>query len=56
VPRQLAITRGSLHDFFVQRHEVAREFVRARLNDGKAQGWLRPDVDIDQLIERLAPA
>jgi hypothetical protein len=56
VPRQLAITRGSLHDFFVQRHEVARELVRAQLNDEKAQGRLRLDVDIDQLIERVAPA
>ncbi len=38
-----------LHDFFVERYEVAREFVRALLHDEKAQGRVRPDVDVDQV-------
>jgi AcrR family transcriptional regulator len=38
-----------LHDFFVERYEVAREFVRALLNDEKARGRLRPEVDVDQV-------
>lgn len=38
-----------LHDFFVERYELAREFVRALLNDEKAQGRMRPDVDVDQV-------
>ena len=35
-----------LHDFFVERYELAREFVRALLDDEKAQGRIRPDVDV----------
>ncbi len=38
-----------LHDFFVERYEVAREFVRALLDDEKAQGRVRADVDVDQV-------
>ena len=38
-----------LHDFFVERYEVAREFVRALLNDEKAEGRVRLDVDVDQV-------
>jgi AcrR family transcriptional regulator len=38
-----------LHGFFVERYEVAREFVRALLHDEKAQGRVRPDVDVDQV-------
>jgi AcrR family transcriptional regulator len=38
-----------LHDFFVERYEVAREFVRALLNDEKTEGRVRADVDIDQV-------
>jgi AcrR family transcriptional regulator len=38
-----------LHDFFVERYETAREFVRALLNDEKAQGRIRQDVDVDQI-------
>jgi AcrR family transcriptional regulator len=38
-----------LHDFFVERYEVAREFVRALLNDEKAQGRMRQDVDVEQV-------
>jgi AcrR family transcriptional regulator len=38
-----------LHDFFVERYEVAREFVRALLNDEKAQGRTRRDVDVEQV-------
>jgi AcrR family transcriptional regulator len=35
-----------LHDFFVERYELAREFVRALLDDEKARGRIRPDVDV----------
>lgn len=38
-----------LHDFFVERYELAREFVRALLNDEKAQGRMRDDVDVDRV-------
>ena len=38
-----------MHDFFVERYETARRFVRALLNDEKAQGRIRQDVDIDQI-------
>jgi AcrR family transcriptional regulator len=38
-----------LHEFFVDRYALAREFVRALLNDEKAQGRVRPDVDVDQM-------
>ena len=38
-----------LHDFFVERYELAREFVRALLNDEKAQGRMRQDVDVEQV-------
>lgn len=38
-----------LHDFFVERYELAREFVRALLDDEKAQGRMRQDVDVDQV-------
>ena len=38
-----------LHDFFVERYETARQFVRALLNDEKAQGRIRQDVDVDQI-------
>ncbi len=38
-----------LHDFFVERYELAREFVRALLNDEKAQGRMRHDVDVDHV-------
>jgi AcrR family transcriptional regulator len=38
-----------LHDYFVERYETARQFVRALLNDEKASGRLRPDVDVDQI-------
>ena len=36
-----------LHAFFVERYELAREFVRALLHDEKAEGRVRPDVDVD---------
>jgi AcrR family transcriptional regulator len=42
-----------LHDFFVERYALAREFVRALLNDEKAQGRVRPDVDVDQIALEL---
>ena len=38
-----------LHDFFVERYETGRQFVRALLNDEKAKGKVREDVDIDQI-------
>jgi AcrR family transcriptional regulator len=38
-----------LHEFFVERYALAREFVRALLKDEKAQGRVRPDVDVDQI-------
>ena len=38
-----------LHDFFVERYEVAGSSSRALLNDEKAQGRVRPDVDVDQV-------
>lgn len=36
-----------LHDFFVERYELAREFVRALLADEIAAGRVRADVDVD---------
>jgi AcrR family transcriptional regulator len=38
-----------LHDFFVERYELAREFVRALLRDEKAEGRMRQDVDVDDV-------
>jgi AcrR family transcriptional regulator len=38
-----------LHDFFVERYELAREFVRALLRDEQAQGRMRQDVDVGQV-------
>ena len=38
-----------LHDFFVERYETARQFVRALLTDEKAQGRIRQEVDVDQI-------
>jgi AcrR family transcriptional regulator len=38
-----------LHDFFVERYETGRQFVRAVLLDDQAQGRVRDDVDIDQI-------
>jgi AcrR family transcriptional regulator len=38
-----------LHDFFVERYELAREFVRALLDDEKAHGRVRTDVDVDHV-------
>jgi AcrR family transcriptional regulator len=38
-----------LHDFFVERYETGRRFVRALLNDEKERGRMRPDVDVDQI-------
>ena len=31
----------------MERYELAREFVRALLDDEKAQGRIRPDVDVE---------
>jgi AcrR family transcriptional regulator len=36
-----------LHDFFVDRYEVARGFVRSILESEQQQGTIRSDVDID---------
>src|SRR5271154_4531306 len=38
-----------LHDFFVERYETGRLFVRAMLNDDKEKGRVREDVDVDQI-------
>ena len=38
-----------LHDFFVDRYAIGRQFVRALLDDEKAQGRIRQDVDVDQI-------
>ena len=38
-----------LHDFFAERYETGRQFVRALLDDEKAQGRVRQDVDVDQI-------
>ena len=38
-----------LHDFFVERYAIGRQFVRALLDDEKAQGRIRQDVDVDQI-------
>jgi AcrR family transcriptional regulator len=38
-----------LHDFFAERYETGRQFVRALLEDEKAAGRIRPDVDVDQI-------
>jgi AcrR family transcriptional regulator len=38
-----------LHDFFVERYETARQFVRALLIDERTQGRIRQDVDVDQI-------
>ncbi len=38
-----------LHDFFVDRYAIGRQFVRALLEDEKAQGRIRQDVDVDQI-------
>jgi AcrR family transcriptional regulator len=38
-----------LHDFFVERYATGRQFVRALLDDEKAQRRIREDVDVDQI-------
>jgi len=38
-----------LHDFFVERYETARQFVRALLIDEQTRGRVRQDVDVDQI-------
>ncbi len=43
-----------LHDFFVERYEVARDFVRELLNDENAQGRVRDDVDVGGALEVIA--
>ncbi|MGA2305365.1 MAG: TetR family transcriptional regulator C-terminal domain-containing protein, partial [Acidimicrobiales bacterium] len=37
-----------LHDFFVDRYETARGFVRSILESEQRQGNIRSDVDIDE--------
>ena len=37
-----------LHDFFVDRYETARGFVRSILESDQRQGTVRSDVDVDQ--------
>jgi AcrR family transcriptional regulator len=42
-----------LHDFFVERYETARRFVRFILDLEKAQGRIREDVDIVQIAQEV---
>ncbi len=42
-----------LHDFFVERYETAREFVRSILAAEMTAGRIRRDVDIDQVAHEV---
>jgi hypothetical protein len=42
-----------LHDFFVERYEMARDFVRRVLQAEIAQGRVRPDVNVDQIAQEV---
>ena len=42
-----------LHDFFVERYEMAREFVRRVLQTEIAQGQVRRDVNVDQIAQEV---
>jgi AcrR family transcriptional regulator len=42
-----------LHEFFAQRYETAREFVRSILTAEKEQGRVRPDVDVDDMAREI---
>jgi AcrR family transcriptional regulator len=42
-----------LHDFFVERYEAARAFVRALLESEQRQGTIRADVDIDERAQEV---
>jgi AcrR family transcriptional regulator len=42
-----------LHDFFVERYEMARSLVRSILEEGIARGEYRPDIDVAQLAREV---
>ncbi len=42
-----------LHDFFVERYEMARRFVRAVLEAEIAQGRVRQDIDVNQIAQEV---
>jgi AcrR family transcriptional regulator len=42
-----------LHDFFVERYEMGRHFVRAVLDAERTQGRVRQDVDADQIAQEV---
>ncbi len=42
-----------LHDFFVERYEMARHFVRTVLETEIAHGRVRRDVDVDQIAQEV---
>jgi AcrR family transcriptional regulator len=42
-----------LHDFFVERYELARDFVRRVLRAEIAQGRVRWDVNVDQMAQEV---
>ena len=42
-----------LHEFFVERYETARGFVRAILESEQRQGTIRADVDIDERAQEV---
>ncbi len=42
-----------LHDFFVDRYETARGFVRSILKSEQRQGKIRSDVDIDETAREV---
>jgi AcrR family transcriptional regulator len=42
-----------LHGFFVDRYETAREFVRSILRAEKAEGRVRPEVDVQDMAREI---
>jgi hypothetical protein len=42
-----------LHDFFVERYEIAREFVRRVLQTEIARGQVRREVNVDQIAQEV---
>lgn len=42
-----------LHDFFVERYEMARDFVRRVLQAEIAEGRVRRDVNVDQIAQEV---
>jgi hypothetical protein len=42
-----------LHDFFVERYEMARTFVRSLLERDQVRGAIRPDIDTEQIANEV---